>query len=146
MGQWVKLLSGYYRAAVARLTSRGALTTLGTAVAADFLNLDFFRQTGIAIAPGSEGAALEEVARTIMRMLNLSGEEMLWPRHNKGPTQGEPIVPMYAVIDLSKGRGWFMGKYNSFNTVQAAFKRGQRRGFGSGKRTGLRETQAYARG
>lgn len=117
----------------------------GVAVAA--ITLNDLRQAAIVEAPQSDPAALEEAARTAARLLGLSGEEILWPTHGRRHAQaGEPINPRYLVVDLQRGRGWFMESYTSRKALMRARSFGARRGFSRGKATGLRETQAYARG
>lgn len=118
----------------------------GGLVAVD-LTLDWFRQQALKIAPGSEQAAIEEAARTAMRLLNLSGEEVLWPVHGRRHAQaGEPITPRYMVVDLTRGRAWFMETYTSRKSVNRARSFGQRRGFSRGSNFQLRQSTAYAKG
>lgn len=102
---------------LARMAGSRALQIAGgAAVVADVVNLDWLRQESIKIAPGSDAAALEEAARTAARLLNLSGEEVLWPRSRSG----EPISPNYLTIDLGRGRAWYHGKYYSRKSVSSA--------------------------
>ena len=111
------------------------------------ITLNDIRQAAIVEAPQSDPAALEEAARTAARLLGLSGEEILWPTHGRRHAQaGEPINPRYLVVDLQRGRGWFMESYTSRKALFAARRGGMRRGYGRGQAMGLRQTQAYARG
>lgn len=93
--------------------SRGVQLAAGGAVVSDFLNLDWFNQQAIKIAPGSDKAAIVDAARLAARLLGLAGDEVLWPVHRRGALQGEPITPMYLVVDLTKGRAWFSSRYKS---------------------------------
>jgi len=93
--------------------SRGVQLAAGGALVADFINLDWLRQQAVKIAPGSDRAALEQAARTAATLLGLAGDEVLWPVHRRGALQGEPITPMYLVVDLTKGRAWFSSRYKS---------------------------------
>lgn len=93
--------------------SRGFQIGAGTALITDFVNLDWLRQQSIKLAPGSDQAAIEQAARTAAQLLGLAGDEILWPTHRSGARAGEPIIPQYLTIDLTKGRGWFSSKYYS---------------------------------
>lgn len=104
---------------------------VGGAVAVTDITLDQLRQWAQDIAPHSDPVALEEAARTTMRVLGLSGDDVLWPHHRSG----EPIVPQYFVLNLAKGQAWFSSKYYSRKSVQA----GRRRGFSGGRGAGRRE-------
>lgn len=88
----------------------------------DVVNLDILRRWALEIAPGSDREALEEAARMSARMLGLEGDEILWPRQRSG----EPIVPHYLIIDLSRGRGWFSTRYYSKKSVRGARARALR--------------------
>lgn len=81
----------------------------GTAIAlgSDLLNLDFFRQQATRAAPGSDANALEEVARLAMRLLNLDAGMVFWPRDS---ITGEPVPPLFMVLDFSRGRAWFTSR------------------------------------
>lgn len=127
---WTKIAPA---ASLARATGTGigrgrglGLALTAGAVAADLLNVDELRAEGVRIAPTSDPEALEEAARQIMRMVGADGSEVLWP--------GNGVSPRYYVFDLTTGRQWFLGKYNSFKTVRAANARGYRRGLAAGKR------------
>jgi len=98
-------------AARALAASRGVQLAAGGALVADFINLDWLTQQAIKIAPGSDKAAIVQAARTAASLLGLAGDEVLWPVHRRGALQGEPIVPMYLVVDLTKGRAWFSTRY-----------------------------------
>lgn len=100
-------------AARALAASRGVQLAAGGIVAADLINLDWLRAQGIRIAPGSDRAAIEQAARTAAQLLGMAGDEVLWPVHRRGALQGEPITPMYLVVDLTKGRAWFSSRYKS---------------------------------
>lgn len=116
-------------------------------VAVTAVTLNDIRQAAIVEAPQSDPAALEEAARTAARLLGLQGEEILWPTHGRRHAQaGEPINPRYLVVDLQRGRGWFMESYISRKALNRARGFGQRRGFARGQNLGLRQTQAYAKG
>lgn len=116
--------------------SRGVQLAAGGALVADFINLDWLRQQAIKIAPGSDRAALEQAARTAATLLGLAGDEVLWPVHRRGALQGEPITPMYLVVDLTKGRAWFSSRYSSTRRRRFGFRR-----FG-----GLRRWNNWSRG
>lgn len=98
------------------MSSRGAVAVGTGALVADIVNLEWLRTESVKIAPGSDAAALEEAARIAARLLNLSGEEVLWPRRR----DGSPIAPMYMVLDLNRGRAWYTSKYFSRKSVRAA--------------------------
>lgn len=141
------LVSRLIMAARAAAASRGLMLVGGGLAAADFLNLDWLLQQGIKIAPGSDRAAIVGAAELAARLLGLGGDEVLWPVHGPRHAQaGEPIVPRYMVLDLTRGRAWYTERYFSFKSVKAARRGGSRRGFGRGMSTGLRQTAAYARG
>lgn len=91
--------------------SRGVQLAAGGIVAADLINLDWLRSQAIRIAPGSDRAAIEQAARNAAQLLGMAGDEVLWPVHRRGALQGEPITPMYLVVDLTKGRAWFSTRY-----------------------------------
>lgn len=105
----------------------------GTAIAtaSDLLNLDFFRQQAIRAAPGSDSNALEEVARLAMRLLNLDSGQVFWPRDR---ISGDPIPPMYMVLDFNRGRAWFTGRNPA----------SRRRSYGRGGRW-MNRSRRYAR-
>jgi len=103
--------------------SRGVQMAAGGAIVADFLNLDWLRTQAIKIAPGSDRAAIEQAARMAASLLGLAGDEVLWPVHRRGALQGEPITPMYLVVDLTKGRAWFSSRYNSTKRRRFGFRR-----------------------
>jgi len=123
-------------AARALAASRGVQLAAGGIVAADLINLDWLRAQGIRIAPGSDRAAIEQAARTAAQLLGMAGDEVLWPVHRRGALQGEPITPMYLVVDLTKGRAWFSSRYKSTR------RRFFRRRFGGYRRWG----GGYSRG
>jgi hypothetical protein len=101
----------------------------------DFLNLDWFRQTAIELAPGSDRAALDEVARMAYRLLHPTGG-ILWPRDSY---TGQPIPPMFLVIDFNKGRGWFTRR------LPTSRRRGfRRRRWGAGPRGLIQRRARYA--
>lgn len=100
-------------AARALAASRGVQLAAGGVVAADLINLDWLRSQSIRIAPGSDQAAIEQAARTAAQLLGMAGDEVLWPTHRRGALQGEPITPMYLVVDLTRGRAWFSSRYYS---------------------------------
>lgn len=106
--------------------SRGVQLAAGGALVADFINLNWLEQQAIKIAPGSDKAAIVQAARNAASLLGLAGDEVLWPVHRRGALQGEPITPMYLVVDLTKGRAWFSTRY---------YRRPRRR-FGSFRRFG----------
>lgn len=140
----IRLISILVMRAMAVWKSRagavGVGATLGGGIA-DYINLDFLRRTALEVAPGSDAAALEEGARTAARLLGLEGEEILWPRMR----DGNPIVPHYMIVDLSRGRGWFASKYRSSKSVNAAFRRGASRGRGQGMRQAVQTKQLGGR-
>lgn len=121
-------------AARALAASRGVQLAAGGIVAADLINLDWLRAQSIRIAPGSDKAAIEQAARTAAQLLGMAGDEVLWPYHRRGALQGEPITPMYLVVDLTKGRAWFSSSY----TKRRRFRRFgyRRRYFGGYNRMG----------
>lgn len=123
-------------AARALAASRGVQLAAGGIVAADLINLDWLRQQSIRIAPGSDRAALEQAARTAAQLLGMAGDEVLWPTHRRGALQGEPITPMYLVVDLTKGRAWFTTKYYSAKSVRRRRFSGYRRSYGGYRRWG----------
>lgn len=128
----IKLVVELMKAAFRFAASRGVVA-VGTGVAiSDFINLDWLRTQGIRLAPGSDAAAIEEAARTAARLLGLNGDEVLWPTRRR---TGEPIVPKYLTIDLSRGRAWYSTTHYSFKSVRAARRRGSSRGFGRGQRS-----------
>lgn len=128
-----------------RIAGSRAGILAGVAVTA--VTLNDLRQAAIVEAPQSDPAALEEAARTAARLLGLSGDEILWPVHGRRHAQaGEPINPRYLVVDLQRGRGWFMESYVSRKALNRARFSGNRRGFARGQSLGLRQTQAYAKG
>lgn len=134
---------------VTRFAASAAARKVGTIAGVSTLaiTLNDLRQAAIVEAPQSDPAALEEAARTAARLLGLSGDEILWPTHGRRHAQaGEPINPRYLVIDLSRGRGWFMESYTSRKALFRARSSGMRRGYGRGQSMGLRQTQAYAKG
>lgn len=108
---FLKLLGDLIKRGGAVIASKpvvvGSGAATGIAVASDILNLDFFRQQAIRLAPGSDANALEEVARLAMRLLNLDSGTVFWPRDR---ISGEPIPPMFMVLDFSRGRAWFTGR------------------------------------
>lgn len=91
--------------------SRGVQLAAGGALVADFINLNWLEQQAIKIAPGSDKAAIVQAARNAAVLLGLAGDEVLWPVHRRGALQGEPITPMYLMVDLTKGRAWFSTRY-----------------------------------
>lgn len=107
------------RGAQAALVAGGAA---GGIIGSDIINLDWLRRESFKIAPGSDAVALEEAARTVARMLNLSGDEVLWPRTRTG----DPIAPKYLTIDLGRGRAWYHTKYYSKKSVSGARKAARR--------------------
>lgn len=111
-----RLVSILLQRGMAVINSRGAVAVGTGALVADIVNLEWLRQESVKIAPGSDAAALEEAARIAARLLNLSGEEVLWPRRR----DGSPIAPMYLVLDLNRGRAWYTSKYFSRKSVSAA--------------------------
>jgi len=126
-------------AARALAASRGVQLAAGGIVAADLINLDWLRTQGIRIAPGSDRAAIEQAARTAAQLLGMAGDEVLWPTHRRGALQGEPITPMYLVVDLTRGRAWFSSRYYSRkSSMRNRFRRfgGYRRWGGYGQRAG----------
>lgn len=112
-------------AARALAASRGVQLAAGGALVADFINLNWLEQQAIKIAPGSDRAAIVQAARNAAVLLGLAGDEVLWPVHRRGALQGEPITPMYLVVDLTKGRAWFSTRY---------YRRPRRRFFNRGFR------------
>lgn len=117
------------------------ITGVGTAVGTDIINLDWLRRQSIKLAPGSDGEALEEAARLAARLLGLEGDEVLWPRQRNG----EPIMPKYLVIDLSRGRAWYSTRYFSKKSVSAGRRRGNSRGYRAGQRSIATISQAQGR-
>lgn len=128
----IRLVSILIQRAIATASAqRGTLGAVATAVAIwDFANIGWFREQSIAVAPGSDPAAIEEASRTAMRLLGLQGDEVLWPRSR----DGTPITPVYLTIDLTKGRAWYHGKYYSRKSVNAGRRKGFGRGMGAGRR------------
>lgn len=147
MGNFILLLASLMRSSFAKVAqSRGfGYAATGLAIA-DVINLDFLRQEAIKLAPGSGQEGIENAARTAARLLGLNGEEVLWPTHRRGPQAGEPIIPRYLTIDLIQGRAWYSSRHNTYRAIQSANRRGWNRGRNSGRRQGLQETQAYAKG
>lgn len=134
---------------VTRFAASAAARRVGglAAVGAVAITLADLRNAAVLEAPQSDPAALEEAARTAARLLGLSGEEILWPTHGRRHAQaGEPINPRYLVVDLQRGRGWFMESYTSRKALMSARRRGSSRGFFRGQRWGMQATQAYAKG
>lgn len=134
---------------VLRFSGRVAGSRAGViaGVAVTAVTLNDLRQAAIVEAPQSDPAALEEAARTAARLLGLQGDEILWPVHGRRHAQaGEPINPRYLVVDLHRGRGWFMESYTSRRAMRRAQMRGWSRGTRAGERLGLQRTQAYAKG
>lgn len=123
-------------AARALAASRGVQLAAGGIVAADLINLDWLRQQSIRIAPGSDRAAIEQAARTAAQLLGMAGDEVLWPTHRRGALQGEPITPMYLVVDLTRGRAWFSSKYYSAKSARRRRFSGYRRSYGGYRRWG----------
>lgn len=116
--------------AQAVLLSRQVQIGTGIAVIADLINLDVLRQWALEVAPGSDGAAIEEAARMAARALGLEGDEVLWPVRRDGMR----ITPKYMVIDLNRGRAWYSTHYYSKKSVSAGRRRGFGRGMGAGRR------------
>lgn len=131
---FIRLLGELMKRGAAVVSSKpvvvGSGAATGIAVASDILNLDFFRQQAIRLAPGSDANALEEVARLAMRLLNLDSGAVFWPRDR---ISGEPIPPMFLVIDFSRGRAWFTGRNPA----------SRRRSWGRGGRV-LRSARRYS--
>lgn len=105
------LVASLVRVAVTRAGQVGAAVTI-----ADVLNLDFFRQNAVKLAPGSDASALEDAARLAYRVMGLSNDQVLWPRRR----DGNPIAPNYFVMDLNRGRAWMSSKYYSRKSVRSA--------------------------
>jgi hypothetical protein len=104
-------------------TSRSVqVAGIGAAIV-DFTNLDWFRQTSLELAPGSDREALDEVARMAYRLLHPTGG-ILWPRDSY---TGQPIPPMYLVLDFNKGRGWFTRKLPTSRRRRGGYYAGLRR-------------------
>lgn len=131
----IALVARLITLALRAASARGLVAIGSGAVLADFINLDWLRQQSIKIAPGSDPQAIEEAARTAARLLGLSGDEVLWPTHTRGAMAGEPIVPKYLTIDLSRGRAWYSTRHVSFKALRRARGFGARRGFRSGQRS-----------
>lgn len=133
---FIRLLGQLMQRGAAVISSKpvivGSGVSTGIAVASDILNLDFFRQQSIRLAPGSDANALEEVARLAMRLLNLDSGQIFWPRDR---ISGEPIPPMYMVLDFNRGRAWITGRNPA----------SRRRSFGRGGGRYLRTARRYAR-
>lgn len=108
---FIRLLGILMARGAAVLTSKPAI--IGTAVysGAEILSgqggLNFFRDQALKAAPGSDANALEEVARLAMRLMNLDSGQVFWPRDR---ISGDPIPPMYMVLDFNRGRAWFTGR------------------------------------
>lgn len=101
----------------------------------------------VRLAPGSDQAAIVHAAEAAMRLLNLSGDEVLWPVHGPRHAQaGERITPRYLVWDLTRGRAWYMESYTSKKSARRQRSFGQRRGFARGSSMQLRQASAYAKG
>lgn len=133
---FIKLLGELMKRGGAVISSKpvvvGSGAATGIAVASDILNLDFFRQQALRLAPGSDASALEEVARLAMRLLNLDSGQIFWPRDR---ISGEPIPPLYMVLDFSRGRAWFTGRNPA----------SRRRSFGGGGyRRAVRTSRRYS--
>lgn len=113
-----RLVAILLQRAMAVTASRGALVgaAAGAVVAADAINFDWLQKEAVKVAPGSDVAALVEAARTAARLLNLEGDEVLWPRRR----DGSPIAPNYLVLDINRGRAWYTSKYFSRKSVRAA--------------------------
>lgn len=135
---FLALLGQLITRAAAVLKGNPIQTGTGIAVAADLLNLDFFRQNALRLAPGSDANALEEVARMAMRLMNLDAGAVFWPRDR---ISGEPIPPMYMVLDFNRGRAWFTSR----NPAQRRRWGGWSRGGGRTLRTARRYMQRYRR-
>lgn len=106
---------------------RVGLAITGGAVAADLLNIDELRTEAVRIAPTSDPEALEEAARQILRMTGADGSDVMWP--------GNGGIPKYYHMNLQNGQQWFTANYTSANTVRAAARRGNARGFRAGQRS-----------
>lgn len=120
-GGAVALVSQLIRVGAAQIISKSGLFAIAIgSLVSDIVNLDFLRQESIKVAPGSEPAAIEWAARTAARLLNLSGNEVLWPVQAKGPMAGRFIIPHYMTIDLVRGRAWYSTTHYSFKSVRAA--------------------------
>lgn len=130
---FIRLLGQLMQKGAAVLSSKPVLVGSGPAiaVASDILNLDFFRAAAVRAAPGSDSNALEEVARLAMRLLNLDSGSIFWPRDR---ISGDPIPPMFMVIDFNRGRAWITGRNPA----------SRRRSFSRGGRY-LRTARRYAR-
>lgn len=111
----------------------------------DVVNLDWLRRETIKLAPGSPPAAVEDAARMAARMLGLDGSDIRWPRHTKGAKQGEPIVPVYFVVNLTNGQAWYTSTYNSYKSKRAYANRSYARGIEAGKKQIAVITQAQGR-
>lgn len=129
---FIKLLGDLMRRGAAVINQHPIMTGTGVTIAADVLNLDFFRQQALRLAPGSDASALEEVARMAMRMLNLDSGSIFWPRDR---ISGDPIPPMFMVLDFSRGRAWITGRNPA----------SRRRSFGGRGGRVLRTARRYAR-
>jgi hypothetical protein len=105
-GGFIELLGMLVSRASAFMASRTGIALTSGAAISDLLNLDWFRQQSISLAPGSDRQALDEVARLAYRLMNPAGG-ILWPRDR---FTGQPIPPMFLVIDFTKGRGWFTSR------------------------------------
>lgn len=129
-GGAVALVSHLIRTGSTVIVSKiGAIGIAIGSLIADVVNLDMLRQESIKVAPGSEPAAIEWAARTAARLLNLSGNEVLWPVHgNTHAKAGQFIIPHYMTIDLVRGRAWYSTTHFSMKSVRAA-RRGAGRGF-----------------
>lgn len=136
---FIKLLGDLIRRGGMVLTSKqvavgaggAAAIQLGTDLLTGQSGLDFFRAQALRLAPGSDANALEEVARLAMRLLNLDSGQVFWPRDR---ISGDPIPPMYMVLDFNRGRAWFTGRNPA----------SRRRSFG-GRGRYLRTARRYAR-
>lgn len=126
------------------LLAGSALGGIATAVKP---TMQDFQRKAVELAPGSDQAAIIAAAEMAMRLLNLSGDEVLWPVHGRRHAQaGERIIPRYMVWDLTRGRAWFMESYTSARAARRQRFAGQRRGFARGSSFQLRQASAYAKG
>jgi len=105
---------------------------IGGAAAGAGVQLGDLREQAALLAGNTGPQGLEEAARTAARMLGLGGDRVLWPISNR---TGQLIIPRYFVIDLIKGRAWYIQRYFSRRSARGRFGFGRRRfsgGWGRG--------------
>lgn len=101
MGPLIAALLSFVRSKVG-----AAAIGAGGAALGDFINIDVLRQQAVKLAPTSDPEALEEAARTLIRMLGLDGSDVIFP-------PGGATNWNYYHMDMRTGRAWFTRSYIS---------------------------------